>query len=154
MLERGPRETPRQPEEFELLPGVLEALTSLRQTGVLLIVATNQPNVAKGKTSGANHVAIEQRLHTLLGPGLLDAVYTCLHRAEDNCSCRKPKPGLLLQAAADLRIDLPHSIMIGDSPTDVAAGLSAGCRTLLIAPRGDAPNLLAAVPLVIAMLGE
>lgn len=163
LLERGPRETPRRPEEFELLPGVHEALTSLRRTDALLIVATNQPNVAKGNTSLEHHAAIEQRLHQLLGEGTLDAVYTCLHRAEDNCPCRKPKPGLLLQAAADHNIDLKHSIMIGDSASDVAAGRAAGCRTILLQPTASlasggadavASDLLAAVPYVLHLLHE
>ena len=154
LLERGPRETPLHPTEFELLPGVREALTNLRKTTARLIVITNQPNVAKGKTSLEHHYAIEQYMHGLIGPPLLDAVYTCLHRAEDGCSCHKPKPGLLLQAAVEHHLDLSQSVMVGDSSSDIEAGCAAGCHTVFISPHGEAGSLLEAVPLVMALLKE
>lgn len=137
LSERGPRETPRTPEEFVLLPGVPEALTALRQTGLSLIVVTNQPNVAKGKTTWENHLAIEQRMQELLGPeAAVDAVYACLHHPDRrqvivpelclDCACRKPKPGLINKALADFGARPETCWLIGDSDIDIKAGMAAG----------------------------
>ena len=148
ITERGPRETPLRPEEFTLLPGVQETLALFRRLHIPLVVVTNQPNVAKGKTSWAQHHAIEARMHTLLGDDArVDAIYTCFHHPDQaqvvipdlwrTCTCRKPQPGLLLQAASDLHLDLRQSVLVGDSTTDIAAGRTVGCRTVRILGPGE-----------------
>ena len=170
--ERGPREIPRTPEEFVLLPGVREALQELKRHGLLLIVVTNQPDIAKGKTTWEDYAATEARMHELLGADAdVDAVYACLHHPDPRevvvpellvaCECRKPKPGLILQAASEHSLDLRRSVVVGDSGTDVAAGQNAGCRTVRLRPRGatqkeeephadaEAEDLLTAVPHVL-----
>jgi len=139
LVEKGPRETPTKPEELELLPGIPEALARLKTAGHLLVVVTNQPNIAKGKCSREDYSAIEKRLIELVGEGVLDAVYVCFHHPDPNqvvemellgdCDCRKPKPGLILLAAKQHDIDLQQSWLVGDSETDIAAGLAAGIPT-------------------------
>lgn len=154
MLERGPRETPLIADDFELLPGVTKALRLLKQTGWPLIVVTNQPNVAKGKSTVAEYLAIERRMHKLLGVKAgVDAVYACQHLKDNNCSCRKPKAGLLIKAAADYDLNLKTSVMIGDSDTDIEAGRAVGCQTIKVGTR-SVPDLLSAVPLVLQLVHE
>jgi D-glycero-D-manno-heptose 1,7-bisphosphate phosphatase len=92
-------------------------------------VVTNQPDVARGLQRREVVEAINDQIRGRLG---LDAVYTCYHDGRDACRCRKPKPGLLLEAAAQHLVDLPRSFMVGDRWSDVAAGQAAGCRSLLI----------------------
>ncbi len=105
------------------------ALARLKQAGFLLIVVTNQPDVARGAQSRdavkAIHAALLARLP-------LDGVFVCCHDDADACDCRKPKPGLLRQAAAKYGIDPTASYMIGDRWRDIDAGAAAGCRTILI----------------------
>jgi D-glycero-D-manno-heptose 1,7-bisphosphate phosphatase len=120
---------PARLEDVEILPGVEQALADLRQAGYLLVVVTNQPDVARGTQTREVVDAIHARLTAALP---LDAVYCCFHDAADRCACRKPAPGLLLDAARDLGIDLPASIMVGDRWRDVEAGAAAGCRTVFI----------------------
>lgn len=115
--------------EFELLPGVGEAIHSLRAAGFQLVVVTNQPDVATGKISRDVVEQMHQRLRALLP---VDDIKVCYHAEKDNCPCRKPKPGLLLEAAEERGIELSGSFMIGDRWRDVAAGKAAGCTTLLI----------------------
>jgi len=114
---------------LELLPGVLDAVTSLKKAGYLLVVVTNQPDVARGTTSKEVVDEINDSLKSQLN---LDAIYTCFHDGADNCDCRKPKPGLLLIAANDFQIDLSKSYMIGDRWRDIDAGTRAGCRTFFV----------------------
>jgi D-glycero-D-manno-heptose 1,7-bisphosphate phosphatase len=120
---------PASLEELEILPGVPEALRTLRAHGYLTIVVTNQPDVARGTVSRTLVEAIHHRLRSELD---LDAILTCFHDSADACDCRKPKPGLLLQAAADFDIDLPSSFMVGDRWSDMQAGQRAGCRTVFV----------------------
>ena len=123
---------PRPPAnvgELEILPGVARSLERLREAGFLLIGATNQPDVARGTTSRSAVEAIHSRLHQELA---LDAIYVCWHDDSDACSCRKPQPGLILQAASDCDVDLTKSFMIGDRWRDIEAGQRAGCRTVWI----------------------
>lgn len=128
--------------DIQILPGVPAALVHLREAGFRLIAVTNQSVVARGILSEpaliALHEAIDQRLLSEGGPRL-DAWYYCPHHPKatlpayrTDCPCRKPRPGLLIQAAADLGLDLTRSLMVGDRLTDVAAGRSAGCRTLWV----------------------
>jgi D-glycero-D-manno-heptose 1,7-bisphosphate phosphatase len=129
---------PRSLDELELLPGVGEALQLLAEAGFLRIVVTNQPDVVRGGLSRAAIDAINEALASRLP---LDGVLTCFHDDKDGCACRKPKPGLLLQAAAAHDIDLARSFMVGDRGVDVAAGRAAGCTTFLVEgypfPNGD-----------------
>ncbi len=120
---------PRRLEDFQLLPGALESLTGLKQAGWLLIVVTNQPDVANGTL--APHVldAMHARLREWLP---LDEICACCHADADGCDCRKPKPGLLLEAAVRWEIEMKESFLIGDRWRDVSAGRAAGCKTIFI----------------------
>lgn len=111
--------------EMVILPGAAQALLRLRSAGFLNIVVTNQPDVATGRQSRAMVDAMHARLLQELS---LDAIKVCFHADADGCACRKPKPGMLLDAAQELGISLPNSFLIGDRWRDVAAGQAAGCR--------------------------
>jgi D-glycero-D-manno-heptose 1,7-bisphosphate phosphatase len=115
--------------ELEILPGVEEALTLLRGVGYRLIVVTNQPDIARGRSTVEQVRQLNEALHTRLG---FDDLYMCPHDDADRCDCRKPKPGLLLRAGQAHCIDLPSSIMVGDRVRDVEAGRAAGCRTVFV----------------------
>lgn len=120
---------PASPDELQILPGVPEALNLLAAQGLLRIVVTNQPDVARGTQTRQMVQAIHDRLRSLLP---LDAIYTCFHDDADRCACRKPKPGLFLSAAKDYNLDLSRSFLVGDRWSDVAAGQAAGCVTFLL----------------------
>jgi D-glycero-D-manno-heptose 1,7-bisphosphate phosphatase len=120
---------PATAEELEILPGVPAALASLRAAGFALIVVTNQPDVARGSALRESVEAMNAQLAKALP---IDEWRVCYHDDSDACSCRKPKPGLLTEAAAALAIDLTRSWMIGDRWRDIDAGHAAGCRTVLI----------------------
>ena len=113
--------------ELAIPPDVPDALRALRAAGFALIVVTNQPDVARGLQERAVVEAINAALRAQLP---LDDFFVCYHDDRDGCSCRKPQPGLLLQAAARHRIDLAHSFMVGDRWRDVEAGRRAGCCTV------------------------
>jgi D-glycero-D-manno-heptose 1,7-bisphosphate phosphatase len=115
--------------ELELLPGVPEALAKLRAEGFVLIVVTNQPDVARGKQTREAVDAINAKMRGTLP--LLD-VFACFHDSADKCHCRKPKPGLLLDATAKHDIDLDSAFLIGDRWSDIVAAHAAGCRAVLI----------------------
>lgn len=127
---------------MRLISGVAAALMRLRVAGFLLILASNQTAVARGLVSEAELAAMNARLDELLrgaGGPPLDAHYVCPHHPEATleryrvaCECRKPRAGLLTQAAAEHGLDLARSFMVGDRITDVAAGAAAGCRTILV----------------------
>lgn len=123
---------PETAEEVEILPGVREALERLRKAGFRLIVVTNQPDVARGTKSRAQIEEVHARLGKELG---LNDFRTCFHDDKDACPCRKPAPGLLVSAAADLAIDLSHSYMVGDRWRDVEAGQRAGCTAIFVDSR-------------------
>ena len=113
--------------DLEVFPEAAEALAALRLAGFLLCVVTNQPDVARGAQS---RDAVEQ-MHSALRQALpLDGFYVCYHDDRDACECRKPKPGLLLAAAAEHGISLAASYLVGDRWRDVEAGRRAGCRTV------------------------
>jgi D-glycero-D-manno-heptose 1,7-bisphosphate phosphatase len=116
-------------EEARILPGVDEALSRLKAAGYLLVVVTNQPDVARGSQTREG----VERIHSWLRARLpLDDVRTCCHDDADDCACRKPAPGLLLSAAAAHDIDLGLSVMVGDRWRDIEAGRRAGCATVFI----------------------
>jgi D-glycero-D-manno-heptose 1,7-bisphosphate phosphatase len=120
---------PASLDELVVLPGAREAIAAMHGAGFRTIVVTNQPDVALGKQRRDVVEAINQALRSALA---LDDVRVCYHADADACHCRKPKPGLLLDAARDWRIDLERSFMVGDRWRDVDAGRAAGCRTILI----------------------
>jgi D-glycero-D-manno-heptose 1,7-bisphosphate phosphatase len=120
---------PSDVKEVEILPGVVEACATLREAGFLLIAVTNQPDVARG-TQRREVVEEINRLVRRQVP--LHDIRVCYHDDADHCACRKPEPGLLLQAARDWEIDLASSFMVGDRWKDMEAGRRAGCRTVFI----------------------
>src|SRR5262249_40387831 len=115
--------------EIELLPGVVEACHRLRQAGFLLVCVTNQPDIARGRTTSAAVAAINAALAERVP---VRQFLVCPHDDADDCACRKPRPGLLLAAAAEHAIRLSESAMVGDRWRDVGAGRAAGCRTIFI----------------------
>lgn len=120
---------PNSVDVVELLPGVPQALARLAAAGYPLIVVTNQPDVARGTQTRA---AVERINQFLLDTLPLSAVYVCFHDNADKCECRKPMPGMLLQAAREHDLDISASYMVGDRWGDVEAGRAAGCKTILI----------------------
>ena len=135
----------RNIDEFELIEGVSEAIKSINQSGYLAIVVTNQPVIARGEVLWEELHEIHKKMETLLGKdgAYIDGMYICPHHPDKgfegerpeykfDCDCRKPKPGLLLQAAADFNIDFSQSYMIGDSERDVEAGKAAGCKDSIL----------------------
>ena len=120
---------PSSIEEVEILPRVREALEKLRKSGFLLICVTNQPDVARGTQ---NREAVEAIHKFLLKSLWLDEISVCYHDDNDKCQCRKPLPGMLLNAGKKFSIDLKESYMVGDRWRDIDAGIAAGCRTFFI----------------------
>ncbi len=136
-------------EDWRFLPGVLAALAAFKKAGWLLVVVSNQSGIGRGYYTRAQLEKLETWVNVRLreNHAEVDAWYYCPHRPEENCACRKPKPGLILQAAADLAINLSDSWMLGDKIGDVEAGLAAGCHTGLIADRqAGMPEHVAAWP--------
>lgn len=115
--------------ELQILPGVPEALRRLKAAGFVLIVVSNQPDVARGATRRETVEAINV---ALAGSLPVDEFVMCYHDSGDGCRCRKPRPGMIIDAAGRWRIDLPASFMVGDRWRDVEAGLAAGCKTIFI----------------------
>lgn len=120
---------PMTMDEFILLPGVEEAVGRLKSSGFVLVVVTNQPDIARGTRDRATVAAINDRIHEELD---VDSIYMCPHDDADECDCRKPKPGMLLHAMNRFDIDPARSFMIGDRWRDVVAGRAAGCRTIQV----------------------
>ncbi|MCM8770237.1 MAG: HAD family hydrolase [Candidatus Omnitrophica bacterium] len=122
-------------EEFEFLPGSINALKKFNQAGYSIVIASNQAGVGKGIYSQAALEEITRKmLEVLTDHGVhIAQVFYCVHTDEDNCPCRKPKPGMLLRAAEELQLpDLRRTFFIGDASTDVEAGKNAGARTILV----------------------
>lgn len=130
-----------KPEQFDLIQGVTEAIKTINKSGYLAIVVTNQPVIARGDCTFEELQIIHNKMETELGKfgAFVDAIYVCPHHTDKgfsgeridykiDCQCRKPKAGLLFQAAEDFNIDLSESYMIGDSNRDVEAGINAGCK--------------------------
>jgi len=121
--------SPRLPEELRLTDGAAEALARLKDAGFMLICATNQPELARGTLRPEALEAINAELQRHLP---LDEILVCPHEDAAGCECRKPKPGLLTEAARRRQIDLAASWMVGDRWRDVEAGANAGCRTIMV----------------------
>jgi D-glycero-D-manno-heptose 1,7-bisphosphate phosphatase len=129
------------PEDVRLVSGAAEGAKRLAQAGYVLVITSNQSGIARGILTEEQADAVDRKLLDLLrdrGVGI-EAIYRCPHLPDGAnsrfavvCDCRKPKPGLLLRAAADLGLDLASSWAVGDSERDVQAGLAAGCRAILL----------------------
>jgi D-glycero-D-manno-heptose 1,7-bisphosphate phosphatase len=112
-----------------ILPGVVEGLQYLKEAGFILIVVSNQPDVARGTTPKVTVEAINAYLADRLP---IDRFIMCYHDDGDNCNCRKPRPGMLIAGAREFDVDLSSSYMVGDRWRDVKAGIGAGCKTIFI----------------------
>ena len=135
----------RDIDEFELIEDAACAIRLINDSGYLVIVCTNQPVIARGEVTVEQLKTIHNKMETLLGKegAYLDKIYYCPHHPDKgfegeikslkfDCDCRKPKTGMLLQAANDFNIEMEHSWMIGDGERDIRAGKNAGCKTVLI----------------------
>lgn len=129
VIREGKPYPPASVAELEITPGASEALASLREAGFCLVMVTNQPDVARGSQDREVVEAINGRVKQELD---LDAVYVCYHDDVDACACRKPKSGLMTEAARVLDLDLSSSFMVGDRWRDIEAGHGAGCKTAFI----------------------
>ena len=154
----------RDINEFELIDGVSKAIKMINQSGYLAIVVTNQPVIARGEVSWEELHEIHKKMETLLGKdgAYIDGMYICPHHPDKgfegerpeykfDCDCRKPKPGLLLQAAKDFNINLSQSYMIGDSERDVEAGKAAGCKESIMVETNKEDSLLEVCESIIRM---
>jgi D-glycero-D-manno-heptose 1,7-bisphosphate phosphatase len=128
----GKPHPPRKVADFEILPGVAQACADLKNVGYLLVVVTNQPDVGRGVLQKEVVEAIHE---TMVQQLPIDRVEVCYHAGAEfgeDCKCRKPKPGMLINAAGAVDIDLARSLMIGDRWRDVDCGKRAGCKTIFI----------------------
>jgi D-glycero-D-manno-heptose 1,7-bisphosphate phosphatase len=169
--EFGGMESPLRLEDFQIFPWTAQAVKMLNDLDFFVFIATNQPAVAKGKMSPVDLCRMHSRLHEEIraAGGEIKKIYACLHhpdptQVQDNalladCKCRKPKPGMLFQAAREHGIDLRRSWMVGDTWKDIEAGQAAGCRTILVKneidnrgktinPDFNAENLLEAAKII------
>lgn len=147
-------------EDVVFLPGIAQAIAELKGAGFQVIVISNQRCVAKGLISIDELEALHERMRAWLRQqgAEIDAIYYCPHEKVPACECRKPEPGMLLQAAREHGVDLAQSWMIGDSRSDVEAGRRAGCKTVFlgdattsaVSPDVAAPTLLLAIPHLLA----
>jgi D-sedoheptulose 7-phosphate isomerase len=142
VVREGKPYPPVDAASMQILPGTEEALVRLKGRGYLLLVVTNQPDVARGLQVRDTVEAMSHRLRTELP---LDDVLTCFHDDPDDCDCRKPRPGLMKRAAQQYGIDLGQSFLIGDRWRDIDAGANAGCKTIWI-DRGYRERPPASVP--------
>jgi len=120
---------PRKLNDFKFVDDVENAIKILKSTGYYLIVVTNQPDVGNGLMKKEIVESMNNLMMTRLG---LDAVKVCYHSQKDECDCRKPKPGMLLESSRELGIDLKESFLIGDRKGDIVAGKSVGCYSIFI----------------------
>jgi D-glycero-D-manno-heptose 1,7-bisphosphate phosphatase len=145
----GEFESPLTPDDFELLPGTLDALRALRSAGLLLFLVSNQPNIAKGKSTPEQLESIHQKFLSTLTQTRIEFAhfYYCFHHPQGivsaysgPCECRKPSPYFLMKAASEFDLDLSRSWMIGDRLTDIQCGHAAGVRTIFIHPAQSQPE--------------
>jgi len=129
ILREGKPHPPATLSDLRLLPGVREACRKLREAGFALILITNQPDIARGTVSSVDVAEINGRMQRYLQ---LDSIHVCPHDDAARCTCRKPKPGLLIDAARSANIDLSKSYVVGDRWRDVEAGQRAGCQAIFV----------------------
>lgn len=125
----------KQWSEFEFLPSALPALQRLATLGVPILVITNQSVIGRGLVSGATIQRIHRQAQDVIEKhgGRIDGFFVCPHHPDEKCACRKPKPGLLVQAASRFELELANCLFIGDSITDFQAAQAAGCQSILVA---------------------
>ena len=129
IVNKGLPFSPSKFEEFKILPGVRESITKLKKLNFYCILVTNQPDVSRGKIKKE----IVDKMNEYVKKELdLNDVFVCFHDDKDNCQCRKPKPGLILDATKKWNINLEKSYMIGDRWKDIDAGTKSGCKTIFI----------------------
>jgi len=121
-----------RPDEVELLEGVGELLPRLKNAGFKLIIVTNQSGIGRGYFTEEDFWAVQQELQKQLGSDVIDATYFCPDTPQQESERRKPNPGMLLEAATDLSIDLDRSYMVGDKASDAEAGIRAGVRATIL----------------------
>lgn len=128
-----------RPQDFQLLPGVAEAIKNLNCSGFKVIVITNQSGVGRGFFTEEILWLIHMKMQDDLrkSGAYIDGIYYCPHHPDDNCECRKPRTGLLRRAARELAVDLERSFMVGDMANDVEAGQAVRCQTILLANRNE-----------------
>lgn len=119
---------PSKPEQVQVLDGVKEGLVSLQSAGFKLVIITNQSGIGRGFFTETDFWAVQARLQSLLGENLIVATYFCPDHPDQASGRRKPAPGMIVEAANDLNLDLPASFMIGDKASDIEAGLNAGVK--------------------------
>lgn len=129
----GKPRAPYSKEELEFFPGVEDAIINFKNAGFVLVIVTNQPDVKRGWVPLSKVEEVNHRVQEVLG---VDEIKCCFHDSSDNCECRKPRPGMILEAARSWEIDLENSFMVGDRYSDVDAGKRAGCFSILVGP-GD-----------------
>lgn len=153
---------PLKLEDFRVYPDIAGSLEALKRQGFLLVVVTNQPEVGRGRLGQKTLCEMHRRLSAALP---VDAIKVCPHTPEDRCNCRKPLPGMLLEAAKEFEIHLAASYMVGDRPGDIAAGHAAGCRSIFVdlgytaetpprQPDAVVPSLQGAVDWILANEGS
>ncbi|MBI4991299.1 HAD-IIIA family hydrolase [Candidatus Gottesmanbacteria bacterium] len=148
--ESGSPHPPLKPSQMEFVPGIFELLKTAKKLGYLNIIISNQPDIGLGRISKNDFDKISEKIRSSLSDKklTLDAEYYCFHhpfaklrKYREKCSCRKPLPGLISQAAKDFAVDLKRSWMLGDGVKDVIAGHKAGCKTILLANLHEAEYL-------------
>ncbi len=143
IMKEGVGRAPYSIDDFEMFEGVIEACQKLKDSQFLNIIVTNQPDVSRGWVSLESVKIINSKILELVA---IDDIKICFHTNEDQCLCRKPAPGMLLEAAKEWEIDLSQSYMIGDRYGDLSAGISAGCKTILVGP-GDSKVIKGEFPI-------
>jgi len=140
LIVNGIIDSPSSVEEVRLYEDAAEAIRYSNKRGYLVIIATNQPRIARGSMIKTVAQEINDRVISLLKKegAAVDGVYMCPHDDADNCKCRKPRPGMILQASKEHDIDLSGSYFVGDREKDVVAGKTAGCRTVILQRRYNA----------------
>jgi D-glycero-D-manno-heptose 1,7-bisphosphate phosphatase len=137
-VRNGKPYAPRHLSDFRLLPRAAAAVRDLKSAGLLVIIVTNQPDIGNGLVLPAVVDAMHDKLRQAIP---IDDVIVCCHRQDEGCDCRKPKPGMLLTAAKQWKIDLRKSFMVGDRWGDIVAGQAAGCYTIMVKRGYKEPRL-------------
>ena len=134
MINHGTEHYIKTPEEFEAIPGSLEAIATLNKQGYRVLIATNQSGIARGLYSLEMLDCIHEKMVQQLASvgGYIEEIFCCPHHPDEHCDCRKPKPGLLHQINKKYPLKVSETFFIGDSHVDVAAALSFGCQPLLV----------------------
>ena len=124
----------RSPEDWNALPGSVEAIAQLSQAGFRVVVATNQSGLSRGYFDMTTLLAIHKKMHTVVeeANGQIDAVFFCPHTDSQQCECRKPKPGMLVDICSRFDVLPEQTIMVGDSRRDISAAVAIGCQPVLV----------------------